>query len=351
MADVAIFIGRFQPLHAGHIAVAKRALERHDNLIIAIGSANRAGRTKNPYTAQQRIALWQDALMDHEKRSNVHFIPLDDVMYSDNEWIAQVRHRVSEAIYGIVEDDSTATVALTGHLKDDSSYYLRFFPEWEEDLIDKSFDILESTRIREFFYDQYVRNPDAQLSPDMFFGNQNLRGLSANSLVWSSEYQNVLRELAPEWHFDVNYDPSIYDVNVLTVDAVVVQNGHVLTVRRKNRPGMGLMALPGGHLERGETLEDAMLRELREETKIDMSDRVLRANIRSNMVFDDPNRSSRARVITQAYLIKLPDEDSLVKVKGGDDAARAFWTPLSEVRYEDWFEDHAAVIHRMTAGL
>ena len=216
MADVAIFIGRFQPLHAGHIAVAKRALERHDNLIIAIGSANRAGRTKNPYTAQQRIALWQDALMDHEKRSNVHFIPLDDVMYSDNEWIAQVRHRVSEAIYGIVEDDSTATVALTGHLKDDSSYYLRFFPEWEEDLIDKSFDILESTRIREFFYDQYVRNPDAQLSPDMFFGNQNLRGLSANSLVWSSEYQNVLRELAPEWHFDVNYDPSIYDVNVLT---------------------------------------------------------------------------------------------------------------------------------------
>ena len=111
------------------------------------------------------------------------------------------------------------------------------------------------------------------------------------------------------------------------------------------------MALPGGHLDTGETLQDAMLRELREETQIDLSDRVLRANIRSNMVFDDPNRSSRARVITQAYLIKLPDEDSLVKVKGGDDAARAFWTPLSEVRYEDWFDDHAAVIHRMTAGL
>jgi bifunctional NMN adenylyltransferase/nudix hydrolase len=54
----------------------------------------------------------------------------------------------------------------------------------------------------------------------------------------------------------------------VTVDAVVVQSGHVLLVKRKAMPGAGLWALPGGFLNQEETLLDGAIRELKEETKI-----------------------------------------------------------------------------------
>lgn len=351
MADVAIFIGRFQPVHYGHMAVAKRALERHGHLIIGIGSSNRSRRTKNPFTFEERKRMWEKCFY-HEgiDKHTFSFVALDDIMYSDNEWVAQVRHRVNEELRRNFKDKEVS-VSLTGHEKDTSSYYLRFFPEWESDLIPKGFDTMEATRIRERFYKEFRKGRHAYISMDQYYGDEDFRGLPAFSPVWDSEYQRVLMDLADEWDFDQGYDPSKFPVNVLTVDAVVVQNGHVLTVRRKNLPGKGLMALPGGHMEPGETLQNAMLRELREETRIDLSDRVLRANIRNNEVFDDPGRSTRARVVTQAYLIHLPDEPTFVKVKGADDAESAFWTPLSEVRYEDWFEDHAAIVERMCSYL
>lgn len=351
MADVALFIGRFQPVHTGHLSVALRALDRHDHLIIAIGSSNRSRRHQNPFTFEERREMWERSLGPQVLR-RVSFIPLDDNLYSDNEWIAQVRHRVNELCR--LKFGSEKKIALTGHMKDDTSYYLRFFPEWESDLHDEQYHVLSSTEIREFFYTELLkRKGNGVLSLDQYTGTTAIRGLPRCSTIWDSKpLQNALYTLAKEWDFDRGYDPTKFPVIVQTVDAVVVQNGHVLTVRRKNHPGKGMMALPGGHPEAlTERLEDAMLRELREETGIDFSDRVLRANIKAHETFDEPNRSSRGRVITTAYLIKLPDEPKLAKVKGADDAEQAFWTPLSEVRADDWFEDHAFIIKKMTAGL
>ena len=353
MAQYAVFIGRFQPVHSGHVSVVTRALASHERVIICVGSANRGSRTDNPYTFDQRVRLWQHELTSEELK-RVHFVKIDDALYKDNEWVAQVRHRVSRVIQATFKPgftDRFPAVALVGHEKDHTSYYLRFFPEWESDLIPKGYDSLASTTIRNFFYEKLLRSSEQQLAPDMFYGVEEIRGLSATSPIWHPEYLRVLKDLAGEWDFDRNYDPKRFHVNVLTVDAAVVQNGHLLVVRRKNRPGQGLFALPGGHIDPNETLRQAALRELREETSIDLSDRVLKANIQDQQIFDHPDRSRRARVITTAFLIKLPDEEKLVKVKGGDDAAEAFWMPLSEVRYEDFFEDHAAIVEKITAGL
>jgi len=346
--DYAVFIGRFQPVHIGHMQVVKRALERHDRVIIGIGSANLGRRTSNPFTYEERVKFWTKAMYYPHNgidSKRVSFCPIDDMTYSDAEWAASVRHRVTETA-----NDPDATFILTGHNKDHTSNYLGFFPEWDSDLLPAGFDTFASTRIREFFYKRLGQSCP-WLEPDQFYGNRDLVGLGSPSIIWDRENQAILRELAPEWDFDQNYDPKKFDVNVVTVDAVVVMNGHVLVVERKNRPGMGLLACPGGHINLHETLEDAMLRELREETGIDRSDRVLRSNIKTSRVFDDPGRSKRARVITNAYLIHLPNEDSLPKVKGSDDAARAFWMPLSEVKPADFFEDHSFMILRLTAGM
>lgn len=57
-----------------------------------------------------------------------------------------------------------------------------------------------------------------------------------------------------------------YPPILVTVDTVLVLNECVLMVERKGYPGKGLMAVPGGFVEKNERLLDSCLRELREET-------------------------------------------------------------------------------------
>ncbi|MCY3860882.1 MAG: NUDIX domain-containing protein [bacterium] len=55
----------------------------------------------------------------------------------------------------------------------------------------------------------------------------------------------------------------------LCVGAVAVRDGAILLIRRGTPPGEGLWSVPGGRVQRGETLADAVQRELREETGLD----------------------------------------------------------------------------------
>ncbi len=139
-----------------------------------------------------------------------------------------------------------------------------------------------------------------------------------------------------------------YDPTFLTTDAVVVQSGHVLVIRRGHQPGKGLLALPGGFLAGGLTLEDNAIKELKEETNIKVAAQILRGSIKSSHVFDYPERSQRGRTVTFAYFIELEPrlKEGLPKVKGGDDAAKAFWLPLSAIgeKEEEFFEDHIHII-------
>ena len=113
-------------------------------------------------------------------------------------------------------------------------------------------------------------------------------------------------------------------------------------------PGRGLWALPGGFLNPKETLFDACIRELREETRLKVPEPVLRGSCHSQHTFDDPYRSARGRTITQAFYFQLKnDPKGLPKVKGGDDAAKAFWLPLAELDAKMMFEDHYAIITKM----
>ena len=106
------------------------------------------------------------------------------------------------------------------------------------------------------------------------------------------------------------------------------------------------MALPGGFVNPKERLKDAVIRELREETRIKVPAPVLAGSITKEQIFDDPYRSARGRTITQAFLIELQG-DKLPKVKGGDDAKSAFWVPFAEIKPEMMFEDHYHIIQAM----
>jgi bifunctional NMN adenylyltransferase/nudix hydrolase len=142
-----------------------------------------------------------------------------------------------------------------------------------------------------------------------------------------------------------------YPVIFNTVDAVVIQSGHILIVKRGAMPGKGLWAMPGGYINPDEQLVQSMLRELREETKIQVDEWTLKQCIKKSETFADPHRSARGRVITHAFLIQLPDKKTLPRVKGSDDAEKAKWVPLADLRADNMFEDHYAIIRKLIAGL
>lgn len=130
----------------------------------------------------------------------------------------------------------------------------------------------------------------------------------------------------------------------MTADPVTFCLGHVLLIQRAKAPGKGLWALPGGFVNASDpSIEDAMLRELKEETNIKVPVPVLRGSIKSSKVFDHKDRSARGRTITHAYNIVLNDK-TLPKIRAADDAADAKWVPFNEIQSHWLFEDHYDII-------
>jgi bifunctional NMN adenylyltransferase/nudix hydrolase len=260
-----------------------------------------------------------------------------DVLYNDEVWIRNVQATVT----GIVTAKhprlhQTPKVGLIGHSKDNSSYYLSLFPQWQGVNV-ANYQGINATQIRE----SLLANPEQQVIADKI--PQPAHDV-LNAACDTSAFAALIEEYAFIHNYQQRWATAPYTPTFVTVDAVVVQSGHLLLVKRRARPGKGLYALPGGFVEQTETLKDACLRELKEETRIKVPVPVLRGNIRKQRTFDDPYRSSRGRTISTAFHIELPAESALPKVKGSDDADHAFWLPLADLNPETLFEDHYFII-------
>ncbi|MEU5902671.1 NUDIX hydrolase [Streptomyces venezuelae] len=116
-----------------------------------------------------------------------------------------------------------------------------------------------------------------------------------------------------------------YETIRLTADAVVLTDDrHVLLIERRWAPHQGAWALPGGHVDRGETSRQAAARELHEETGL----RVPPGELREIGCYDQPGRDPRGRYVTVAYLAVVPAQSA---VRAGDDAVAGLWWPLQEL--------------------
>lgn len=127
---------------------------------------------------------------------------------------------------------------------------------------------------------------------------------------------------------------------VVGVGAIILRRGRVLLVQRGRAPGRGLWSLPGGAVEPGERLEDAVRREVREETGLE----VRSAEVFE--VFERIIRDRRGRVEYHYVLI-----DFLCRAAGGapapaDDADDVEWVAVDNLAGRPMTDGTAEVIRR-----
>lgn len=344
--DLLVFIGRFAPFHNEHKRIIDIALEKAKNVLVLVGSSGKARTVRNPFTFEERSEMIWGAYEGTHDMDRIIIHPLYDKTYNDAAWIKQVQDIVKETTLDVVNGFgfrtnglADAKIGLIGASKDNTSYYLKMFPQFESVNVTIRNE-LHATAIREGFLSGSMQKHEV-------FVNMLPRNV-ANFLYDEFKFSDAYAQLKSELEFVRNYKKqwaaAPYPVKHVTVDAVVEQSGHILLVRRRAEPGKGLWALPGGHLEMEETMLDGAIRELKEETGIKVPEPVLRGSIVANCVFDDPYRSTIGRVITQAYHFKLTDGIKLPKVKGSDDADKAKWIPISDIREDMLFDDHYHVI-------
>lgn len=338
MFDFLIFIGRFQPFHRGHLQVLKQALAQSQQVIVLIGSARQARNTRNPFSVAERQAMILDSLSANEA-TRVHCVAVEDCLYNDTLWVKNIQ----DAVYQVVEPQKAKAlkIGVIGHQKDHSSYYLRLFPQWQG--VDaNNYQNISATPLRDAYL--LAKEVNSTLLPQ---GTQQVLAHFSQTALFTALHDEAtfIAQYKQAWAV-APYEPTF-----VTVDAVVVQAGHILLIERKLNPGKGLFALAGGFVDQKETLIEACIRELHEETQLDIPESVLYGALKAQRVFDNPYRSARGRTITHAFMFELNPDPQLPLVKGGDDAKIAFWLPISKLQPEQLFEDHFHIIRAMIGGI
>lgn len=132
-----------------------------------------------------------------------------------------------------------------------------------------------------------------------------------------------------------------YPRPALTVDAIVLkkETREILLIQRAFDPFCGKWALPGGFVDMDELLADGCLRELEEETGLQLEEVTL------FKVADRLDRDPRGRTIS-AVFYGFAETDAAVS--GGDDAAQADWFPIDEL--PEMAFDHAEIIRDFMAS-
>lgn len=341
MYDYVVYIGRFQPFHDGHLETSKLAEQyARKGVIYVLGSSNTAPTPKNPWSAVDRMTMIESSVSGKSI-----FLPVEDRLYNENKWFTYVQSKVDEISRG-------GSVALIGHEKDETSFYLKnHFKSW--DFIETGAYVKEknggkvvsSTKIRELMFEDHLGYTNSNIPPSVY---EFLEGY-----IYTEEFKNLkdYYDYILEQQALVRTLP--HGMPFITVDSLVVQSANILLVKREEHPGKGLWALPGVHLGHNETLQQASIRAIYDETHIKVSERPLMGSFVNMKEFDHPDRSLRARLteknartLTLAYYYKLSSDHPLPKVKAGNGVEKAWWFTFAEVKRmkNQIFEDHSDII-------
>lgn len=142
--DVVVYIGRFQPFHTGHLVLLLQALALGQKVVVVLGSDSTERSLKNPLLSSERQHVITSSLSAHDAQ-RVMFAAVPDC-HANVAWVEAVQAAVAACAPGAEK------VALIGHFKDASSYYLNHFPAWRLESVERA-NSLDATAVRNVMFD------------------------------------------------------------------------------------------------------------------------------------------------------------------------------------------------------
>ena len=137
----------------------------------------------------------------------------------------------------------------------------------------------------------------------------------------------------------VNVGKQLHKNPTPTVDTIIQKDSKILLVKRKKDPFKQMMVLPGGFVNEGERAEDAAIREVKEETSLDIEiDNILG-------VYSDPSRDPRGHIMSTVFIGKIYDKSDIKESMAGDDAAAVKWVDLATIEEESFGFDHKKILN------
>ncbi len=339
--NIGVIIGRFQPIHMGHVSLFKKALsENLDYLYVFVGSAYSPVTFKNPFDFSQRQLMIEELYNSYIQNlvncnTKLRIIGVDDE-WNDTKWREQF-----DILLNLQPDldIKNCNVFLYGHDKDATTYYLKnLFPEWILVEVGKEIDIDATTIRNEFF----LNGEDGLFS---LFQQNVIHATTANFLkLFIKRYSEIYKSLSEEYAYMIKmwsqYSGLKHPVTFVTVDAILQVDNQILFIRRKEMPSKGFYALPGGFVAQNETLRQSVNRVVLEKTGIDISE------LKESNKFeaDNPNRSLRGRTISFCYHFVLPKYISK-KIKTSDDKRLIYSFDIRKFA-NMIYEDHKLIAER-----
>lgn len=346
MKKIALVFSRVSPLTVAHQVLIKHALTIAENVFVCIGASDEPRTAKNPWTFKERVTMIR--LTFHESNPRIFCIPIHSYIYDMDYMLLDIYKAVenkSRIELGITPDSDD--IVVVGCEKDkESTDFLKSLP-WKKELIE-SVGNINATDVRKEYFEKQI-----------FFDESVLVRTSVPNSVYSylkywAVDEPAFATIRDEHNFYTNYRKT-WNVTrfttFLTGDAIITQGCKVLLIQRKDNPGKDLWAIPGGFVEPDEAVEDAIYREAKEETLINIEPNMLRALTKTKRIYDYSKRSLRARIVTLAGHIDIPT-DLTVEFTASDDAKDAKWFDISDLpnMRNQLFEDHFSILFNMLLG-
>jgi bifunctional NMN adenylyltransferase/nudix hydrolase len=330
MFDAVVVCARFQPPQRSHFEAIEYGLGEAARVVVLCFGANESRSLINPWPNDDRARLIRAGLPSN---AAVDLIFLPDVRYDLASWSRRAETCVDEVL---------GAAARIGVITDQAPGLDRLPLPARWDPIERGYAFGQD--------EQAARHH--LLWSDGEIPWQNLESECPQSVATElrrftrrAEYAQLRDEAVYIKSFKASWSGAPHPPVFVTVDALVLWSDEVLLIRRGHPPGAGLWALPGGFVDQAETLAEACVRELYEETGLrldpDMSTQ--------RRVFDAPERSLRGRTVTHVFRFELDQTASRPAVRGADDAEQASWVRRDDIRSEALFEDHYAILQAMLA--
>ena len=137
---IGLFIGRFQPLHNGHVFYINKILSECQNLVIIIGSSQEKRTDKNPFSVEERKTMLSLRFQNELKLKKIKLISAVDYPDDNEKWLLQIKKKA-----GKFDTVYAGQNKLVREIFQDSGFKVKAFPRIEN---------LSGTKIRKLMHEK-----------------------------------------------------------------------------------------------------------------------------------------------------------------------------------------------------